>query len=51
MEGVLKEADYCIPELWELNKHLLKKPKKFLESLAFAIWLMIMQSGLQLDKR
>ena len=28
VEGVLKEADCCIPELLELNKHLLKKPKK-----------------------
>ncbi len=28
VEGVLKEADGCIPELLELNKHLLKKPRK-----------------------
>ena len=28
VEGVLKEADCCIPELLKLNKHLLKKPRK-----------------------
>ena len=27
VEGVLEEADHCIPELLELNKHLIKKPK------------------------
>ena len=28
VEGVLEEADYCVPELLELNKHLLKKQKE-----------------------
>ena len=35
LEGVLEEADYCIPELWELNKHLLKKPKEIPEMFSF----------------
>ena len=28
VEGALKEVDCCIPELLELNKHMLKKPKE-----------------------
>ncbi len=27
VEGVLEEADHCIPELLEINKHLIRKPK------------------------
>ena len=35
LEGVLKEADYCVPELLELNKHLLKKPKEISGKFSF----------------
>ena len=35
VEGVLEEADYCVPELLELNKHLLKKQKEIPDKFSF----------------